>query len=71
MRPVNSATYRDGLCDRTGAGGRHHPERDERLGGFSIIAVPTREEANAWVARIAVACRCAQEVREPMFDPES
>lgn len=41
------------------------------IGGFSIIEVPSREEALAWAARIAEACRCAQEVREIMFDPES
>ena len=28
-----------------------------------------REEALAWAAKIAVACRCAQEVREFMPDP--
>ncbi|MET3651999.1 YciI family protein [Dyella japonica] len=41
------------------------------IGGFSIIEVSSREEAHRWAARIAVACRCAQEVREIMFDPES
>ncbi len=41
------------------------------VGGFSIIEVPTREEALRWAARIAEGCRCAQEVREIMFDPES
>ena len=34
------------------------------IGGFSVIDVPSREEALEWVAKIAVACRCAQEVRE-------
>ena len=47
------------------------PEKKAVLGGFSIIEVPSREEALAWAARIAEACRCAQEVREIMFDPES
>lgn len=47
------------------------PETKAVVGGFSIIEVATREEALAWAARIAVACRCAQEVREIMFDPES
>jgi hypothetical protein len=42
----------------------------EAVGGFSIIDVPSREEALAWAAKIAVACRCAQEVRELMPDPE-
>jgi len=41
------------------------------VGGFSIIEVSSREEALAWAARIAKACRCPQEVREIMFDPES
>jgi len=41
------------------------------VGGFSIIEVSSREEAHRWAARIAAACRCAQEVREIMFDPES
>jgi hypothetical protein len=42
----------------------------EAVGGFSILDVPSREEALAWAAKIAVACRCAQEVRELMPDPE-
>lgn len=47
------------------------PETKAVVGGFSIIDVPSREEALLWAARIAKACRCAQEVREIMFDPES
>jgi hypothetical protein len=47
------------------------PEAKAVIGGFSIIEVPSREDALAWAARIAKACRCAQEVREIMFDPES
>ena len=46
-----------------------YPETKAVIGGFSIIEVPSREEALAWAAKIAVACRCAQEVREIMFDP--
>jgi hypothetical protein len=42
----------------------------EAIGGFSIVDVPSREEALAWAAKIAVACRCAQEVRELLPDPE-
>jgi hypothetical protein len=41
------------------------------VGGFSIIEVSSREEALEWAAKIAVACRCAQEVREIGYDPES
>jgi hypothetical protein len=47
------------------------PETKAVVGGFSIIEVPSRDEALVWAARIAEACRCAQEVREIMFDPDS
>jgi len=47
------------------------PETKAVIGGFSIIEVPSREEALVWASRFAEACRCAQEVREIMFDPES
>jgi hypothetical protein len=47
------------------------PETKAVIGGFSIIEVSSHEEALVWAARIAAACRCAQEVREIMFDPES
>jgi hypothetical protein len=47
------------------------PERKAVIGGFSIIEVSSREEALVWAAKIAAGCRCAQEVREIMFDPES
>lgn len=47
------------------------PETKAVIGGFSIIEVPSREEALVWAARFAEACRCPQEVREIMFDPES
>lgn len=41
------------------------------VGGFSIVEVDTPQEGLDWAARIAAACRCAQEVREIMYDPES
>lgn len=47
------------------------PETKAVVGGFSIIEVSSREEAHDWAARFAAVCRCAQEVREIMFDPES
>jgi len=47
-----------------------YPETKEVIGGFAVVDVATREEALAWAAKIAVACRCAQEVRELMPDPE-
>jgi hypothetical protein len=45
------------------------PETKEVIGGFAVVDVPSRAEALEWAARIAVACRCAQEVRELMPDP--
>ena len=39
------------------------------IGGLCVFDVPSREEALTWAAKIAVACRCAQEVREFMPDP--
>jgi len=47
------------------------PETKAVIGGFSIIQVPTPEDALEWAAKIAFACRCAQEVRELMDDPEA
>ena len=47
------------------------PETKAVIGGFSIVAVASRAEALVWAARFAQACRCAQEVREIGFDPES
>src|ERR1700722_18075558 len=42
----------------------------EAIGGFTLVDVPSREEALRWAAKIAIACRCAQEVREIGADPE-
>ena len=41
-----------------------HPESKAYIGGFSVVDVSSRDEALKWAAKIAVACRCAQEVRE-------
>ena len=38
----------------------------EAIGGLCVVDVPSREEALQWAAKTAVACRCAQEVREFM-----
>ncbi len=46
-----------------------YPQTRELRGGVTIVDVPTREAALEWAAKIAAACRCAQEVREFMFDP--
>lgn len=47
-----------------------YPETKEVIGGFVVADVPSRDEALKWAAKIAVACRCAQEVRELLPDPE-
>lgn len=47
------------------------PEQKRFIGGFSIIEVGSRDDALAWAARFAATCRCAQEVREIFYDPES
>ena len=46
-----------------------HPESKAYIGGFAVVDVPSREDALEWAAKFAVACRCAQEVREFVPDP--
>lgn len=40
--------------------------RTEFVGGMTVVDVASRAEAIAWAAKIAAACRCAQDVREFM-----
>lgn len=40
-------------------------------GGFTVLELPSREDAVAWAARIAKGCRCQQELRVFGFDPAS
>lgn len=47
-----------------------YPAGKTHLGGFAILDVPSRAEALHWAAKFAAACRCAQDVRELMDDPE-
>jgi len=44
-----------------------YPQTKDFNGGFTVIDTPSREAAVA--AKIAAACRCAQEVRAFMPDP--
>jgi hypothetical protein len=44
-----------------------HPEA---IAGLTVIEVPSRQEALEWAGKLAVACRCAQEVRAIGPDPE-
>ena len=48
-----------------------YPQTREFNGGFTVLEVPSREAALEWARKIAVACRCAQELREFQYDPES
>jgi len=48
-----------------------YPETRRIEGGYTILALPSREAAVAWAAKMAAACRCDQELREFMDDPMS
>jgi hypothetical protein len=41
----------------------------QAVGGFCVVDVPSLQEALKWAAKVAAACRCAQEVRAFMPDP--
>jgi hypothetical protein len=47
-----------------------YPQTKNLDGGFAIFDAPSREAALEWAAKLAVACRCDQEVREFMPDSE-
>lgn len=56
----------DGSCtDET------YRQTKEFDGGFCVLELPSRAAAVDWAARLASACRCAQELREFYYDPES
>ncbi|MFD4992273.1 YciI family protein [Cellulosimicrobium cellulans] len=48
-----------------------YPQTARLEGGHTVLEVPTRDEALRWASKIAVACRCRQEVRMFQDDPES
>jgi hypothetical protein len=48
-----------------------YPQTREFDGGFCVLELQSRAEAVQWAAKIATACRCAQELREFYYDPES
>lgn len=48
-----------------------YPQTRSIEGGYAILDCPSRADAIHWATRFAVACRCAQELREFMFNPES
>ena len=48
-----------------------YPQTRQLEGGYAVLEVPSREAALEWAAKLAVACRCAQEVRAFHYDPAS
>jgi len=48
-----------------------YPQTKVLDGGFTVLELPSRDEAEKWAAKIAKACRCAQELRQFQYDPES
>lgn len=46
-----------------------YPQTRQIEGGYTILELPNREAAVHWAAKIATACRCAQELREFVYDP--
>lgn len=48
-----------------------YPQTREFDGGFCVLELPSRDAAVQWAARLAAACRCAQELRAFHDDPES
>jgi hypothetical protein len=56
----------DGACTN-----ETYPQTTEFDGGFCVLDLPSREVAVQWAAKLARACRCAQELREFYYDPES
>lgn len=50
---------------------RESAQEKPSIGGFCILEVPSHAEALEWAAKLAVACRCAQEVRELGADADA
>jgi hypothetical protein len=48
-----------------------YPQTEHLEGGYAVLEVPSRAAALGWAAKIAQACRCAQEVRVFQHDPAS
>jgi hypothetical protein len=38
-------------------------------GGITILELPSRQDAIEWAKKLAIACRCPQELREFMYHP--
>jgi hypothetical protein len=48
-----------------------YPESKEHIGGFAVVDVPSHDAALEWAAKIAAACRCAQQVFEVLPQPSA
>lgn len=48
-----------------------YPQTREFDGGLCVLELPSRDAALEWAAKLADACRCAQELREFGYDPDS
>jgi hypothetical protein len=48
-----------------------YPQARPLDGGFTVLDLPSRDHALAWAARLAAACRCAQELRVFGLDPQA
>ncbi|MFI2562615.1 YciI family protein [Paenarthrobacter sp. NPDC018779] len=48
-----------------------YPDHKVPNGGYTVLELPSRGAAVEWAAKIAVACRCPQELREFQYDPAS
>jgi hypothetical protein len=48
-----------------------YPQTTQLEGGYAVLELPSYDAALKWAAKIAVACRCAQEVRAFHYDPAS
>jgi len=51
---------------KVAAGG--YPNAPTLDGGFTVLELPSYEDAVGWAARLAKACRCNQELRAFQFD---
>ena len=49
--------------------GGTYPQTAQFDGGMTVIEVETRDDAVKWAAKVAVACRCDQELRAFQYDP--
>lgn len=45
-----------------------YPQTRQIEGGYTVLELPSRDDAVQWAARIAAACRCEQELRQFGFD---